>query len=553
MTRHRETRGKVRKGLGPRLVIAILTCLGGMGLSDSAPAAVTSAEPDAVPGEIVVRYRGDTEPFRVIRGLGRTAVPSLLRALRARRDVLYAEPNRYSYLQAIPNDPGYPHQWNFKSSAPGAARVDGAWERLAMAGRVPGAGARIGVLDSGVAYEDYLDLSNPDFPVQFVTAPDFAGTQFLHPRNVIRGTGHANDRVNHGTHVTGTIAAGVNDGVGAAGIAPDATVMPVLATTLATSGAVVLPASAIAEGIRWLADHGAHAINMSFGGTVPTEVVADAVDYARSKGCLLVAAAGNTGGSQILWPAAFDAEVMAVTGGDYLGNPAFYTARGKGVSVMAPGGYLFSDYDEDQYADGIIQQTFLYRGDPTQFVNNDQQGTSMAAAHVTGIAALAAGVGVTDGSHLRGVLQATARRPDRRRYDGRQGWGRVDARAVVEAALAGELAGPSRQLRVEAVQLLPRQELDRYTGEAKVRVSDESFRPQAGVAVRLLFISGKLRASALAVTDFTGVAQARGLSLKPRRGRRMSVKVLAVRKDGYRFSKPLSAELSETAIVPRMD
>ncbi len=553
MTRRSETGDRVRRVLWPRVTIGVLGCLSGMALCEQVPAAGPSEHLDAVPGEIVVRYRGDTAPFRVIRGLGRTAIPSLVRSLRARRDVIYAEPNGYARLQAVPNDPGYAHQWNFRSTAPGAARIDGAWEVLATAGWIPGAGARVGVLDSGVAHEDYLDSSNPNFPVQFVTAPDFAGTHFLHSRNVIRGNEHANDAVNHGTHVAGTIAAGVNDGVGAAGIAPGATVMPVLATTLSPTSAVVLPHSAIAEGIRWLADHDAHVINMSFGGTVAAEVVADAVDYARSKGCLLVGAAGNTGESQALWPAAYDAEVLGVTGGDYLGNLAYYSAYGKGVAVMAPGGYLFSDHDGDLYADGIIQQTFLYRGNPTQFVNNDQQGTSMAAAHVSGIAALAAGVGVTDGSELRALLQATAHRPDRRPYDGRHGWGRVDARAVVESALAGPLSGPSRQLRVEAVQLVPRQEQDRYAGEAKARISDESFRPLAGVAVKFLFTSGKFRATQTAVTDTSGLAQARGLSLVPHRGRRMAVKVVSLKKEGYRFSRPLSAELSETAVLPSAD
>lgn len=526
----------------------------GMGLAAACAAPVTGAAPrpaeevpEAVPGELVVRYRGDTAPFRVLRGLSAASTGGVLRALRGRKDVLSAAPNWLYRLQAVPNDPAYANQWNFRE-APGAARIALAWDFLQSRGREPGAGAVVGVIDTGVAYETYLDTFEPARPRQFVQAPDFAQTEIRFPRDVLRGTDHANDSVNHGTHIAGTIAAGVNDGVGAAGIAPRAALIPVKAARLTPSGAVALPDSAIADGIRWLADHDAQIINMSFGGPVPSEIVADAITYAREKGCLLVASVGNTGSRNTLWPGNYDAEVMSIAGGMYTGQRAFYSAYGAGVSLTAPGGSIWTDFDDDLYGDGIIQQTFLYLGNPASFVNADQQGTSMAAAHVSGVAALVAGMGVPP-HQIRGLLQATARRTGRKPYNEQQGWGLLDARAAVEAAEGEERT--SSQLRVEAVQLMPRQEGEGFTGEARVRISDEYFQAQAGATVRLQFASGKQRATRTAITDASGVATARGLQLNNRAARRLSVRVLGVQKSGYRFARPLSAELTETADLPR--
>ena len=137
-----------------------------------------------------------------------------------------------------------------------------------------GAGVTVAVVDSGV------DAGHPDLAGQVLPGTD-----------LVTGTsGVSSDPNGHGTHVAGTIAALTGNGVGVAGLAPDAKILPV--RVLAENGSGMM--SAVATGITWAADQGAQVINMSLGATAQVTAVTNAIAYARSKGVVVVAAAGNS-------------------------------------------------------------------------------------------------------------------------------------------------------------------------------------------------------------------------------------------------------------------
>nr|WP_221377751.1 S8 family serine peptidase [Actinoplanes polyasparticus] len=238
-------------------------------------------------------------------------------------------------------DPYLPAQWDLART-----RVDGAWPRST------GAGVTVAVVDSGV------DATHPDLAGQVLPGADF-----------ITGTeGPSVDPHGHGTHVAGTIAALTGNGVGVAGMAPHARILPI--RVLAANGSGYM--SDVANGIAYAADHGADVINMSISSASQVAAVSNAVAYARSKGVVVVAAAGNqrAQGSPVVFPAA-DEGVIAVAATNPDDSVAGYSNRGGYVDVAAPGTGILSTYPGDRYV--------------------RMNGTSMAAPHVAAVAALLEG------------------------------------------------------------------------------------------------------------------------------------------------------------------
>lgn len=225
----------------------------------------------------------------------------------------------------------------------------------------------------GIAYENYGS---------FTQAPDLAQTGFADGWDFINNDSHPDDDNGHGTHVAGTIAQSSNNGYGCAGIAPDARLMPVKVTSADGTG----PTSALMDGIRFAADKGARVINISLGTPTMSEGLRDAVKYAQDKGVLIVAAAGNDGTATPVYPAAFPG-VISVGATRFDGQVAFYSNYGPTLSVVAPGGDPNVDQNNDGFVDGILQQTFS-SDRPGQFGFYFKAGTSQAAPHVTGVAAL---------------------------------------------------------------------------------------------------------------------------------------------------------------------
>lgn len=321
--------------------------------------------------------------------------------------------NKPTRPRFTPNDPMYKLQWHFE-----AINVPEAWMHTR------GSGAVIAVIDTGVAYKD-MRWKN----INAKAVPDLAGIEFVSGKTFVNNAlPDGLDDHAHGTHVTGTIAQATDNGVGVAGIAHRAKIMPLKVLGGNGGGSV----ADIANAIRYAADEGAHVINMSLGGPLPSRVMGKAVEYAHDKGVTVVCAAGNSAQSKIGYPAAYDGAV-AVAATDSEGKRSFYSNWGKQLDVSAPGGDTRSDKNGDGYPDGVLQNTIAIQ-DPSR---NDYlwfQGTSMASPHVAGVAGLIVAQGVTNPKEVERILKKTAVHPNNKEWDDQYGAGIIDAEAAAIAA-----------------------------------------------------------------------------------------------------------------------
>jgi Subtilase family len=208
------------------------------------------------------------------------------------------------------------------------------------------------------------------------------------------GPGSAFDVDGHGTHVAGSAAQCTGNGRRTAGMAPDASVMPVV--VLEPDGQESSTAL-LASGISWARSHGARVINMSLGCICTSSVVTDAINQAVLADIVMVAAAGNEGGGVVTFPAN-DPRVIAVGATTSADTIASYSSQGTAIDLVAPGGSGSAP---------IWQETF----DPSTGVWGvyPAQGTSMASPHVAGAAALIASeVPGATADRVRSLLRCTA-------------------------------------------------------------------------------------------------------------------------------------------------
>jgi serine protease len=280
----------------------------------------------------------------------------------------------------VPNDPRFEEQWNMEMV--GAPR---AWTRS------HGRGIVVAVIDTGVALRE-----SGGGPL----CRDFAQTKGVPGYNFVDDNDDAYDDLGHGTHVAGTIAESTNNGEGVAGLAFEASIMP-----LKVFGAKGWGSSLdLADAIRFAADHGANVINMSLGTSIASGVIYSAVKYARRKGVLIVCSAGNSGGGPVGFPAAFR-HCVAVSSVGPSGKLAFYSSIGPQVALAAPGGDTRGADGGFDESGGILQNAYWPtdqggRGDDYYFF----QGTSMAAPHVAAAAALVMAQGIGDTERVRDIL-----------------------------------------------------------------------------------------------------------------------------------------------------
>ena len=360
------------------------------------------------PGELIVRLHPDasTEQLETLsRRLGAVSVSSIFSPTtpggqhpRLRRNYLIRfptgralEPLQQQYEQhaaieavgmnrlnqpcaeTVPNDPSYTEQWNLTllnmPQAWGIERgkpqvtvavVDSGiatqhpefrsrlWENVS---EIPGNG----IDDDGNGYVD--DKNGWDFS----DAPTLlGGGDWTEPDNA------PEDETGHGTHVSGIIAAEVNNGIGIAGIARNCRLMPIR-VSFKFGGGTYIQNDDAAAAIVYAADNGAQVINMSWGDTVRAFIVEDAVAYAYQRGCVLVSAAGNSAALGAYYPAALKT-VISVAG---LGRERqMYDSSNFGatIDIAAPAEEILSTDLDNGY--------------------QKRSGTSMAAPHVSGVAAL---------------------------------------------------------------------------------------------------------------------------------------------------------------------
>ncbi len=350
-------------------------------LALAAPAGAAAAP--YVPGEVIVHYKDGARQVQT----GQAVKPTIA-ALKKDPRVKAAVPNYIAHASAlVPNDPGFKLQWNF--AGPNSINMPDAWDLARARKRGGGRGVVVAVLDTGVAYSTYK---------RFRRAPDL--NRFVRGFDFVDNDKRPNDYNGHGTHVAGTIAESTNNAIGAAGIAYSAKIMPIRVLDAEGAGDTL----AIARGIRYAARHGAKIINLSleFDASVRASQIPDivsAVRYAYKKGVLIVAAAGNQGDSVVAYPARAR-HVVAVAATTIRGCQADYSDSGFDVDISAPGGGVDAANSDTQYdvehcfpnqlGRFVYQQTFTKSVRSFGFPNG-YEGTSMAAPHVSGVAALVVG------------------------------------------------------------------------------------------------------------------------------------------------------------------
>ncbi|ADL53772.1 S8 family peptidase [Clostridium cellulovorans] len=212
-----------------------------------------------------------------------------------------------------------------------------------------GKGVTVAVIDTGI------DTRHEDLVGKVIGGKDFTGI------------GSYEDNNGHGTLVAGIIAADRENNIGVSGIAYDAKLLSV--KVLNKDG--VGDTNTIANGIKWAADNGAKILNISLGTGKDDAILKGAVDYAVSKGCILISASGNLGFQGVNYPAAYD-NVIAVGATNQSNQLCYFSNFGKEVDVVAPGANIYSTVPN-----GIFGTKYL-----------SAEGTSVATGMVSGQVAL---------------------------------------------------------------------------------------------------------------------------------------------------------------------
>lgn len=294
--------------------------------------------------------------------------------------VRYVEEDVEAKIFAVPNDPRLQDQWYLDSVS-----AHSAWDVTRGSSDVV-----IAIIDTGI------DMNHPEFAGRVVSPYDF-----------YNGDNDPSDDNGHGTHVAGIAAATGNNGIGIAGIDWNAKIMPIKALGAKGTGDI----SVIMTAIMWAADEGADVINMSFGASGHIRSMQEAVDYAASKGAVLVAASGNES-TAVACPANCN-NVIAVGSVDGSDSVSNFSNYGMDLDVVAPGESMLSTYPGG----------YRYL-----------QGTSMASPVVAGVASLVKSTKPElNPRQIAETIKETATDLGSSGFDIYYGHGKVNANAAVRA------------------------------------------------------------------------------------------------------------------------
>ena len=376
-----------------------------------------------------------------------------VQSLRLDPDVAYAEPDAVMQIAAAPNDTYFNEQWNLWES-PGGIRTTGAWDYTR------GEGVVVAVVDTGITQHPDLDanvLPGYDMIANAADArdgngrdPDPTDMGDWAPEDECAVDSPAEKSSWHGTHVAGTIAAAGNNSRGVTGVAPGAKILPVRAMSFCggytsdIADSIVWAAGGVVTGVP-VNPNPAKVINLSVAGaSACSATYQNAINFAHNSGAAVVAAVGNSNKSAADFSPANCQNVIAVAASDRAGARTYYSNYGSNVDVTAPGGDMRTDP-----LSGILSTYNTGTTGKAEPAYAFVQGTSMAAPHVSGVAALL--ISAQGGSLAPATLEQQLKdsaRPLPGGCTGGCGAGLVDAAAALIAYDGNPPVAPSPATKI---------------------------------------------------------------------------------------------------------
>lgn len=339
-----------------------------------------------------------------------------------------------------PNDPQFSLQWNFQAmNAPAAWDFD---QTDPTHGGDPG--VVVAILDTGLAYESFQSFivgpevvtnriwTNPDEVTDGIDNDGNGLVDDVHGWDFSNNDAHPNDDHGHGTHIAGTIAGQTDNFIAVAGLAWQSTIMPLKVLNGSGDGST----STIVTAINYALQAGADIINLSLGGSNDDPLLHQAIQAAVSRGVVVIAASGNDNAASLNYPARYS-ETIAVGAVQQDLQRAPYSNYGANLDLMAPGGNVNLDQDNNGVADGVgIPQQTCTSTACSSFATYYYTGTSQAAAHVAGAAALLLACGVPGGA-VQSVLMTAATDLGVSGVDSEYGAGLVNIQAAMSQGGCG--------------------------------------------------------------------------------------------------------------------
>jgi hypothetical protein len=378
-----------------------------------------------MPQQIVLR---DSSGTRVIGGDNSRTAGGLLRRYKTKGIAALNFIRKISAFPSdgttLPNDPNYLSQWDLP-------KLDALKVWSLTGGGDPS--IRIGVLDTGVAYEDY----NPSGSQNYTKAPDFTNTSFIQGNDYVNSDSHPNDDHGHGTTVASVIAGSTNNSLGVASLAYNTSIIPI---KVCDKDGWCLDRD-IAKGIDFARVNKAKVINLSMGSSDSSSVVQHAINSAWGAGILIVAAVGNDSRNKVSYPArgSHVIGVGALTSSDI---KASYSNYGIGLDVSAPGGNGGVPNSGDLLYQILNCTENL---NCTDFEYGRVSGTSIAASLVTASAALIIGEGTIWPGSVERFLKLKSRDLGPLGRDNVYGWGKIRPFSSLQIS-SGEKPHPNGSL-----------------------------------------------------------------------------------------------------------